>query len=178
MVSLLASLWNRGFGKLRNGLFIATETVHFVCLGRHVHAAATRRRRDYSHQWTDSERAATSRSNYSFFSFLLFCFYFISSFEHSFWWVIYIYRPASSKGCYRLFRIPYFPVRSSCCVTGGNLAWVSNRMEKRREKYLPPPIAINPDSRPLGTYETKVTARTGKRSILAILWKNRGLWRV
>ena len=40
---------------------------------------------------------------------------------------------------------------------------------------LPPPTAINPDARPLGTYETKMGALTGNRSILTILQKNRGL---
>lgn len=35
--------------------------------------------------------------------------------------------------------------------------------------------ALNPDARPIGTYETKTAVRTGKRSILAILRKNRGL---
>ena len=40
---------------------------------------------------------------------------------------------------------------------------------------LPPPTAINPDTIPLGSYETKMAARTGKRAILKILRKNRGL---
>ena len=35
--------------------------------------------------------------------------------------------------------------------------------------------AISPDSRPLGTYETKMDTRTGKRSILTVVRKNRGL---
>ena len=40
---------------------------------------------------------------------------------------------------------------------------------------LPAPTAINPDAGPLGTYETKMAARSGKRSILAIARKTRGL---
>jgi len=32
-------------------------------------------------------------------------------------------------------------------------------------------IAINPNSRPLGTYEINMAARTGKRSILTLLRK-------
>ena len=35
--------------------------------------------------------------------------------------------------------------------------------------------AVSPDARPLGTYETKMAVRTGKRSILTILRNNRGL---
>ena len=44
-----------------------------------------------------------------------------------------------------------------------------------QEKYffspIPPPSpnAINPEARPLGTYETKMAARTSQRSILTIL---------
>ena len=38
--------------------------------------------------------------------------------------------------------------------------------------------ALNPDARPLGTYETKMAVRTAKRSILTILQKNRILWTV
>ena len=37
----------------------------------------------------------------------------------------------------------------------------------------PPPTTVSPDTHPLGTYETKMTACTGKRSILTILRKNR-----
>ena len=111
-----------------------------------MHAAATRRRRDCSHQWTDSERPSTSRSIYSIFSFLLFLFDFF--FWTLIWWVIYRYSPASSKGRYRLFTVPYFPVRSSRCVTGGNLGWVPNQLERRPEKYVPPPIAITQTAAP------------------------------
>ena len=39
----------------------------------------------------------------------------------------------------------------------------------------PPPTTISPDTRPLGTYETRMAARTVKRSVLTILRKNRGL---
>ena len=35
------------------------------------------------------------------------------------------------------------------------------------------PTAINPDARPLGTYETKMATRTGTRLILAILRKKK-----
>ena len=34
---------------------------------------------------------------------------------------------------------------------------------------------INPDSRPFDIYETRMAARAGKRSILTILRKSRGL---
>ena len=37
---------------------------------------------------------------------------------------------------------------------------------------------INPDSRPFDIYETRMAARAGKRSILTILRKSRGLWTV
>ena len=40
---------------------------------------------------------------------------------------------------------------------------------------LAPPTPINPDAHPLGTYETKVTARPGERLILTILRENSGL---
>ena len=39
----------------------------------------------------------------------------------------------------------------------------------------PPPTAVSSDTDPLGTYETKMAARTGKRLIVTILRKNRGL---
>ena len=37
-----------------------------------------------------------------------------------------------------------------------------------------PYTALNPDARPIGTYETKTAVRTGKRSILAILRNKKG----
>ena len=40
---------------------------------------------------------------------------------------------------------------------------------------LPPPTPLNPDAHPLGTYETKMTARLGERLILTILRENSGL---
>ena len=43
---------------------------------------------------------------------------------------------------------------------------------------LPPPTTVSPDTLPLGTYETRMAARTVKRSVLTILRKNRGLWTV
>ena len=49
---------------------------------------------------------------------------------------------------------------------GGGVVFVIKRFS-----CLPP----NPDARPLGTYETKMVARTGKRSILTILPEKRGL---
>ena len=40
---------------------------------------------------------------------------------------------------------------------------------------LSPSTAVYPDACPLGTYETKMAARTGKRSTLTIVRKHRGL---
>ena len=40
---------------------------------------------------------------------------------------------------------------------------------------LAPPTPVNPDSHPLGTYETKMAARLGERLILTILRENSGL---
>ena len=40
---------------------------------------------------------------------------------------------------------------------------------------LPPPTPINPDARPLDTYQTKMADRTGERLILTILRENSGL---
>ena len=40
---------------------------------------------------------------------------------------------------------------------------------------LPPPTPLNPDAHPLGTYETKMVARTSERLILTILRENSGL---
>ena len=50
------------------------------------------------------------------------------------------------------------------CVCGGGVVI-------KRFSRLPP----NPDARPLGTYETKMVARSGKCSILTILPVKRGL---
>ena len=41
---------------------------------------------------------------------------------------------------------------------------------------LPSPTAINPDSHPLSSFETKMAAQNGKQSILTILRKNGRLW--
>ena len=38
----------------------------------------------------------------------------------------------------------------------------------------PPPTTVSPDTRPLGTYETRMAARTVKRSVLTILRKKQG----
>lgn len=40
---------------------------------------------------------------------------------------------------------------------------------------LPPPTTIDPNPCPLGTYETKMAAHTGKHLISTVLQKNRGL---
>ena len=42
--------------------------------------------------------------------------------------------------------------------------------------HPPPPTATNPGARPLSTFETKMDTRNAKRSISAILRKNKGLW--
>ena len=52
------------------------------------------------------------------------------------------------------------------CVGGGGGGVVIKRFS-----CLPP----DPDARPLGTYETKMVARTGKCSIFTILPEKRGL---
>ena len=63
---------------------------------------------------------------------------------------------------------------------GGDLVWGENLTLKlanyggvviKRFSCLPP----NPDARPLGTYETKMVARTGTCPILTILTEKRGL---
>ena len=89
---------------------------------------------------------------------------------------------------YRLFTVRYFSVRSSIsrALPYGWPSWMSvkstlggggGRFGRRRENFsfaffLSP--LYTPDARPLGTYETKTAALTGKRSILTILRKNTG----
>ena len=69
----------------------------------------------------------------------------------------------------RLFTVLYFSVRSSRSKTlrYKQSAWISIFLNLLSR--LPAPIAINPDAWSLGTYETKMVARTGKRSILTML---------
>ena len=69
----------------------------------------------------------------------------------------------------RLFTVLYFSVRSSRSKTlrYKQSSWISIFLNLLSR--LPAPIAINPDAWSLGTYETKMVARTGKRSILTML---------
>ena len=69
----------------------------------------------------------------------------------------------------RLFTVLYFSVRSSRSKTlrYKQSSWISIFLNLLSR--LPAPIAINPDAWSLGTYETKMAARTGKRSILTML---------
>ena len=87
----------------------------------------------------------------------------------------------------RLFTVPYFSVRLSTlsALRDGRPPWMQWVPNKGAEdslgggvSRLPPPTAINPVARPLGTQKTEMATRTGKRSILTILRKNRGLWTV
>ena len=87
----------------------------------------------------------------------------------------------------RLFTVPYFSVRLSTlsALRDGRPSWMQWVPNKGEEdglgggvSRLPPPNAINPIARPLGTQETKMDVRTGKRPILTILRKNRRLWTV
>ena len=88
---------------------------------------------------------------------------------------------------YRLFTVRYFSVRSSIsrALPYGWPSWISvkstlgrgGRFGRRRENFFLPCSShrlYTPDARPLGTYETKMAALTGKRSILTILRKNTG----
>ena len=88
---------------------------------------------------------------------------------------------------YRLFTVRYFLVRSSIssALRYGRPYWMSlkstwgggGQFGWRREVFFLPSSShrlYTPDARPLGTYETRMAALTGKRSILTILRKNTG----
>ena len=88
---------------------------------------------------------------------------------------------------YRLFTARYFSVRSSIsrALPYGWPSWMSVKSTLgggdglgggEKIFFLPSSShrLYTPDARPLGTYETKTAALTGKRSILTILRKNTG----
>ena len=105
------------------------------------------------------------------------------------WWLSQTFFSSSLVVFYanRLFAVSYFSVRLSTlsALRDGQPSWMQRVPNKGAEdglgggvSRLPPPTAINPVARPLGIQETMMAVRTGKRSILTILRKNRGLWTV
>ena len=75
---------------------------------------------------------------------------------------------------HRLFTVPYFSVRSSRSKTALTAAILDDFFFKSTLS-TPSPDCYNPDARPLGTYQTKMGALTGNRSIVTILQKDTGL---
>ena len=87
----------------------------------------------------------------------------------------------------RLFTVPHFPVSRdrTLYIMGSHLGWVSNLLRGRGTVWKGEKVELfssrpflhrfKPDARPLGTYETKMVARTGKCSIFTILPEKRGL---